>query len=217
MARFPPTWPALARFSEPSWRRCWACIRDRLNVQVPQLPPGPDHGAGDHGLRHAASANEQRRDGYRSKPTAPEFFYFVHTASGQNPIAAINALRRGGGRAGAGSGQYLYARATRRSAHVVRDRLRGHGRRLRSWRITQRGGAGDGAGEHYVRWSKVGGIGYFVCRRHQNAGLYQVNLRVPSQVADGDQSLTITIGGVASPAGGFITVQGGVSASAGSR
>jgi uncharacterized protein (TIGR03437 family) len=40
----------------------------------------------------------------------------------------------------------------------------------------------------------------------QNAGLYQVNLRVPDGVPAGDQALVITGGSAASPAGGFITV-----------
>src|SRR5262249_2426937 len=48
----------------------------------------------------------------------------------------------------------------------------------------------------------------------QNAGLYQVNLRVPQGVKDGDQPLTITIGGVPSPSGSYITVKGAVSATA---
>ena len=51
----------------------------------------------------------------------------------------------------------------------------------------------------------------------QNAGLYQVNLRVPEKVPDGDQSLVIDIGGVSSPAGGFITVKGGPSSTASLR
>ena len=33
----------------------------------------------------------------------------------------------------------------------------------------------------------------------QFAGLYQVNLKVPGNVPDGDQPLVITVGGVASP------------------
>lgn len=48
----------------------------------------------------------------------------------------------------------------------------------------------------------------------ENAGLYQVNLRVPEGLPDGDQSLVIAVGGVKSPAGGFITVKGGSSATA---
>jgi uncharacterized protein (TIGR03437 family) len=40
----------------------------------------------------------------------------------------------------------------------------------------------------------------------QFAGLYQVNIQVPG-VPDGNQPVAITIGGVASPANAFITVQ----------
>ncbi len=41
----------------------------------------------------------------------------------------------------------------------------------------------------------------------QFAGLYQVNIQVPAGLADGDQPLVITVGGVASPANAFVTVQ----------
>jgi uncharacterized protein (TIGR03437 family) len=41
------------------------------------------------------------------------------------------------------------------------------------------------------------------------AGLYQVNIQVPSGVPDGNQPLVITVGGVASPGDAFITVQNG--------
>jgi uncharacterized protein (TIGR03437 family) len=43
----------------------------------------------------------------------------------------------------------------------------------------------------------------------QYAGLYQVNIQVPSGVPDGNQPLVITVGGVASPGDAFITVQNG--------
>ena len=43
----------------------------------------------------------------------------------------------------------------------------------------------------------------------QFAGLYQVDIQVPAGVPDGNQPLVITVGGVASPANAFITVQNG--------
>jgi uncharacterized protein (TIGR03437 family) len=41
----------------------------------------------------------------------------------------------------------------------------------------------------------------------QFAGLYQVNLRVPDSIPDGDQPVVVTLEGVASPATAFITVR----------
>ena len=38
-------------------------------------------------------------------------------------------------------------------------------------------------------------------------GLYQLNILLPSGTPNGDLSLVITIGGVSSPPGGFLTVQ----------
>jgi uncharacterized protein (TIGR03437 family) len=43
----------------------------------------------------------------------------------------------------------------------------------------------------------------------QNAGLYQLNIQLPAAVPAGDQPVVVTIAGVSSPAGGFITVTGG--------
>ncbi len=39
-----------------------------------------------------------------------------------------------------------------------------------------------------------------------NAGLYQLNLRVPEAVSNGDLVVVITIGGFSSPANAFIRV-----------
>jgi len=41
----------------------------------------------------------------------------------------------------------------------------------------------------------------------QFAGLYQVNLQVPANVPNGNQPLVIRVGGMASPATAYITVQ----------
>jgi uncharacterized protein (TIGR03437 family) len=38
------------------------------------------------------------------------------------------------------------------------------------------------------------------------AGLNQLNLRIPTGVSTGDQPLTITIGGIASPANAVVTI-----------
>ena len=41
----------------------------------------------------------------------------------------------------------------------------------------------------------------------QYAGLYQLNLRLSKDTPDGDQPVVLTIGGVASPAVGFVKIQ----------
>ena len=39
------------------------------------------------------------------------------------------------------------------------------------------------------------------------AGLYQLNIQLPSTIADGDYPLVMTLGTFATPAGGFISVK----------
>src|SRR5262249_2762209 len=39
------------------------------------------------------------------------------------------------------------------------------------------------------------------------AGVYQVNIKVPGNARDGDLPVVVTIGGVSTPAGAFITVK----------
>jgi len=41
----------------------------------------------------------------------------------------------------------------------------------------------------------------------QNAGLYQLNIRIPEATPDGDQTLLISIGGNASPSGAYLTIK----------
>jgi uncharacterized protein (TIGR03437 family) len=39
------------------------------------------------------------------------------------------------------------------------------------------------------------------------AGLYQLNIRVPANLPDGDQALTLTLGNFQTPSLGFVTVK----------
>jgi uncharacterized protein (TIGR03437 family) len=40
-----------------------------------------------------------------------------------------------------------------------------------------------------------------------NAGLYQINIRLPDSTPDGDLPVRMTVNGIATPAGGYITVK----------
>jgi uncharacterized protein (TIGR03437 family) len=189
----------------------------QLNVQVPQLPAGVTQVQviTQCGTPQAQTSNTET---VIIQATEPEFFYFVHTGAGHNPIAAINALTKGYvGTPGLAPGS--------------------------SFTPAQRGdlltlfGTGFGAtnppfgpGELPAGAAQVtapasitfGGVqlaaaDILYVGVTQNAGLYQVNLRVPAQVPDGDQPVVITIGGAASPPGGYITVKGTSSAASSSQ
>ncbi|MGD0299632.1 MAG: hypothetical protein ABSE86_21285 [Bryobacteraceae bacterium] len=186
----------------------------QLNIQVPQLPPGPTpvQVITQCGTPQAQTSNAET---VTIQATAPEFFYYVHTASGQNPIAAINAVTHAAvGAPGLVSGGD-FAPAQRGDLLTLFGT--GFGATAPSY------GPGElptGAAQVTAPVSiTFGGVqlaasDILYVGVTENAGLYQVNLRVPNQVPDGDQSLVITIGGVASPSGGFVTVKGGPSSAA---
>ena len=143
-----------------------------------------------------------------AQATAPEFFYFTHNSNGANPIAAINAISDGYiGAPGlisgatftpAKPGDYLSLFAT------------GFGATNPSFApgVLPSGIANVTAPVSIT----FGGVTLTPSRDlvrglSQFAGLYQVNIQVPAGVPDGNQPLAITVGGVASPASAFITVQ----------
>jgi uncharacterized protein (TIGR03437 family) len=143
-----------------------------------------------------------------AQATAPEFFYFTTVGSGANPIAAVNAVT--GGYVGAPGlisgatftpakpGDYLTLFATgfgaTNPAFAPGVLPSGSAPVTAPVSITFGGVTLAQSDILYV------GVSQF-------AGLYQVNIQVPAGVADGDQPLVITVGGVASPANAFIAVQ----------
>ena len=143
-----------------------------------------------------------------AQTTAPEFFYFTTGPSGANPIAAVNAVT--GGYVGAPGlisgatfvpakpGDYLTLFATGFGATnpVFAPGVlpTGTPKVTAPVSITFGGVTLNPSDILYVGLS-------------QFAGLYQVDIQVPAGVPDGNQPLVITVGGVASPANAFVTVQ----------
>lgn len=182
---------------------------NQLNVQVPQLPPGPVQVQviAKCGTPQSETSNAET---VTIKASAPEFFYFVHAADGHNPIAAINATTHGyiGASGLVGGSTFTPAKRT----DLLTLFATGFGATDPSFGPGELpGGPAQVTASSSITFGgvKLAASDILYVGVTQNAGLYQVNLRVPEKVPDGDQPLVITIGGVSSPAGGFITVKGG--------
>jgi uncharacterized protein (TIGR03437 family) len=178
----------------------------QINFQVPSLP------AGGSTIVVTTNCDTPQAQTSNAAPVtvqaaAPEFFYFLHNGSGHNPIAALNAvtgtfvgaagLLSGVSFTPAKPGDILTLFGT---GFGVTDPAYGPGE-LPDAAAQVTAPVLISLGNLTLAASDILYVGIT-----QNAGLYQVNLRVPDGVADGDQALVITVGGAPSPAGGFITV-----------
>ena len=186
--------------------RVFAVYPGQINFQVPSLP------AGSSTILVTTNCDTPQAQTSNAVPvtvqaTAPEFFYFLHNGSGHNPIAAISAVTGTFvGAAGLLSGVSF---TPAKPGDVLTLFGTGFGATNPAFDpgVLPSGAAQVTApvsisfGEVTLDPSDILYVGV-----SQNAGLYQVNLRVPDGVTNGDQSLVITVGGVSSPAGGFITV-----------
>lgn len=135
---------------------------------------------------------------------SPEFFYFVQRPNGQNPVAALFAL----------SGAYagppgLIPGATFTPAHVD-DVLTVFGT---GWGPTDppavigtlASGAASITGQYSLTVGNVQANVSYAGLSPTFAGLYQINFVVP-QVPAGNQPIVLTVNGVASPLGAFLTI-----------
>jgi uncharacterized protein (TIGR03437 family) len=184
----------------------FAVFPGQINFQVPALSAGSSTISVTNNC-DTAQAQTSNAVPVTIQATAPEFFYFQHNGSGHNPIAGVNAV----------TGTFVGATGLLSGVAFVP---------AKPGDILTLFGTGFGAtdpafapGELPAGAAQVtapvsisfGGVtlaasDILYVGVSQNAGLYQVNLRVPDGVPDGDQALVITVGSASSPAGGFITV-----------
>ncbi len=183
----------------------FAVLPGQLNVQAPALAPG------NTTVQVITKCDTPQAETSNAEPitvqaTAPEFFYFVHNGDGHNPIAAINAVT--GAYVGA-PGLIPGASFTpARSGDILTLFATGFGATDPSF----------GPGELPNTAAQVtapvsitlGGVpiaaaDILYVGVSQNAGVYQVNIRVPQGLGDGDQPLVITVGAASSPSSGFLT------------
>jgi uncharacterized protein (TIGR03437 family) len=143
-----------------------------------------------------------------AQAATPEFFYFVTNADGHNPVAAADSVTGaylvaanqfpGAGFGPAHPNEYVTVYATGFGATVppvapgvFAPQL---AQVLETVQVTLGGRQLPDANVLYA------GI------TPDSPGLYQLNLLLPADTPDGDLALVITIGGVPSPAGAYLTV-----------
>jgi uncharacterized protein (TIGR03437 family) len=184
----------------------FAVFPGQLNVQVPQVSSGSTT------VQVITKCDTPQAETSIAEPvtiqtSAPEFFYFTHNANGRNPIATINALTGGYvGASGLVAGT-LFTPA--KPGDILSLFATGLGATNPSFAPGELPGVAAQVTAPYS--VSIGGVALapadiLYVGVTQNAGLYQVNLRVPDAVPDGDQAVILTVGGVATPAGGFLTV-----------
>jgi uncharacterized protein (TIGR03437 family) len=186
-----------------------AVTSTQINFQAPRALP-PDS-AEVQVITGCGTANEHRSEVevVAVQSAAPEFFYFVQTAAGRNPIAAVNVSR--GGYVGSNGLLPGSDFAPAKPGDVVTLYATGLGV---TNPVTETGeipasanaitgdlqvtDAGTALAKSDILYAGVA---------PGNAGLYQINIRLPKTIAAGDQPVTVTVNGSSSPAGGYLTVK----------
>jgi uncharacterized protein (TIGR03437 family) len=181
----------------------------QINFQVPQTVT-----AGTLTVQvvtGCGTASEQRSNivTAMAQSAAPEFFYFTHTSSGQNPIAATDlstgvtvgtpGLLSGVASAPARPGDLLSLYAT---GLGLTSPLIAAGE-LPAAAASITGSIHVSVGSTTLASSDI----LYAGVTPSTAGLYQINIRLPISVPNGNQPVQVTVNGIASPAGGYITVQ----------
>lgn len=141
--------------------------------------------------------------------STPEFFYFANNPSGQNPVAAVDpqtgvylasaSLYPGAGFVPAQPGEYVTVYGTGfgpTDPAVAPGSFFNQGANATGTVTVTLGGQPLPAANILYTGITPG-----------SPGLYQLNLLLPTNTPDGDLPLVIVVGGVASPAGAYLTVQ----------
>lgn len=181
----------------------------QINVQAPSLL-----GAGNMAVR--VIANCSAPDQIMSNPqnvlaqvAAPEFFFFKHNASGTSPIAATNAIT--GALIGA---KGLLPGATftpAKPGDFVALYATGFGvtnPAFRAGALSNKIGSTVSPVSVSINGVVLAGSDVLYAGVAPGfAGLYQINIHIPTSMPNGDLPVSASINGISTPTGAFITVQ----------
>ena len=180
----------------------------QINFQTPQ---GIQPGTVSVSVATACGAPSQVQSAAQTVPSqtaSPEFFYFTTTTSGQNPIAAENAV----------TGVYVGASGLIPGATFVPAKpgdivaLYATGLGLTNPAFAA------GALPNTAAWASgtfqisVGGVTLpaadvlYAGVAPGTPGEYQINIQLPASTPNGNLPVVMTVNGIASPAGAYITV-----------
>jgi uncharacterized protein (TIGR03437 family) len=144
-----------------------------------------------------------------SQAASPEFFYFLATASGQNPIAAENALT--GVFVGAPGLIPGVTFTPAKPGDLVALYATGLGLTTPPFAAgVLPSAAAWAAGTFQIG---LGGVPLsstdilYAGVAPGTPGEYQINIRIPASTPDGNQPVVMTVNGIQSPSGAYITVQ----------
>jgi uncharacterized protein (TIGR03437 family) len=181
---------------------------NQLNVQVPNVPQTGTVSV--QVIGNCGRAGEQRSAAASvvAQAATPEFFFFTQSASGQNPIAAVNNvtgayvgtpnLIAGGSFVPAQPGDILTLFMTGLGATTPAN---GPGV-LPPSTANVNAAVSVSLGGFELRSTDIlyAGVTPFY------AGLYQVDIRIPQNAPTGHVPVSVGIGAFSTPAGGFITI-----------
>jgi uncharacterized protein (TIGR03437 family) len=144
-----------------------------------------------------------------AQSATPEFFYYVQNASGQNPIAAINTstgvdvgspgLLPGATFAPAKPGDVITLYAT--GLGLTSPRFAPGEFPPKASPIIGKISVSVGSTKLDQADILYAGVAL------SQVGLYEINIRLPDSIPNGNLPVTVSVNGFASPAGGYITVQ----------
>ena len=179
-----------------------------INVQAPSLSPDADLSL--QVVANCGAPNEKMSapQTVPAQETAPEFFFFKQNAGGTNPVAATDAVS---GALIGSSGLLPGATFTpaRPGEYVA---LYATGLGLTDPALAAGAIANQAASTVFPASVSLNGAPLpdsdvlYAGVAPGFAGLYQVNIRIPDDASNGDLPLSLSIGGVSTPAGAYLTV-----------
>lgn len=182
---------------------------NQINFQAPQLPAS---GTVQVQVATACGAAAELRSNAVTvsvQPATPEFFYFVQTASGNNPIAAQDALSGANiGLPGLLPGATFTPAKPNEILTLYATGLGATNPSFAAGQLPTQAAQVTGAvqvtlGSAVLPSANVQYVGV----TPGDAGLYQINILIPAATPDGDLPVVISVGGVSSPSGGYISVR----------